>query len=129
LYGLQHSNPINAELAYRGPSANWGTDNDPAEGHRIGGVNVFGGGVALYDHFGMLFGGLGVLGDSSCADHNIAWRTRSNLHLDFVPAGVSPDPLRLDNIVYDQSSGWAHPICSADAVAIAQILPPTEHVV
>ena len=36
---------------------------------RIGGVNVFSGGLALYDAKGVLIGGLGVSGDSSCADH------------------------------------------------------------
>ena len=39
---------------------------------------------------GKLVGGLGVSGDSSCADHNIAWRTRHNLNLDYVPGGVGP---------------------------------------
>jgi len=127
LYGLQHSNPVDPGLAYRGPSVNWGTDNDPTEGWRIGGINVFGGGLALYDSVGTLLGALGVSGDSSCADHNIAWRTRNYLRLDFVPAGVSPDPLRPDNIVYDQTSGWAHPICNNEVVAIAANLPVTEH--
>ena len=42
-------------------------------------MNVFGGGLALYDAAGTLVGGLGVSGDSSCADHNIAWRTRNTL--------------------------------------------------
>jgi hypothetical protein len=42
---------------------------------RIGGVNVFSGGLALYNAKGVLIGGLGVSGDSSCADHNIGWRT------------------------------------------------------
>ena len=40
-------------------------------------------------------------GDTSCADHNIAYRTRATLRLDYVPAGVSPDPLRKDNIIFD----------------------------
>src|SRR5262249_12664748 len=44
LYGLQHSNPVNTHVAYRGPSANYGLANDPMEGGKIGGVNVFGGG-------------------------------------------------------------------------------------
>jgi uncharacterized protein GlcG (DUF336 family) len=127
LYGLQHSNPVEPGLAYRGPSSNWGTAHDPTQGFRIGGINVFGGGVALYNSAGTLLGGLGVSGDSSCADHNIAWRTRNNLHLDFVPAGVSPDASRPDNIVYDQTSGWAHPICNQAVVAIAANLPVTEH--
>jgi uncharacterized protein GlcG (DUF336 family) len=41
-------------------------------GGKIGGVNVFGGVVALYNSQGVLIGALGVSGDSSCADHNIA---------------------------------------------------------
>ena len=67
-----------------------------------------------------LIGGIGVSGDSSCADHNIAWRARNTLNLDHVPAGVSPDATRKDNIVYDitpqtgqmpgvSASGWGHP--------------------
>jgi len=38
--------------------------------------------------------GLGVSGDSSCADHNIAWRTRHTLLLDYLPGGVSGDSAR-----------------------------------
>jgi hypothetical protein len=40
---------------------------------------VFSGGLALYDAEGVWIGELGVSGDSSCADDNIAWRTRHNL--------------------------------------------------
>ena len=67
---------------------------------------------------------LGVSGDSSCADHVIAWRVRDALNLDHVPAGVSGDSSRPDNIVYDISQpgksqavdpksggGWGHPHC------------------
>jgi uncharacterized protein GlcG (DUF336 family) len=135
LYGLQHSNPVNTEVAYRGDPADNGQVDDPMVGGRIGGVNVFGGGLALYNSSGKLIGAVGVSGDSSCADHNIAWKTRHNLHLDYVPAGVSGDPLRPDNIVYDivyqpghpegvSTSGWGHPVCSAAATAIAAALPP-----
>ena len=101
LYGLQHSNPVDPALAYLGPAANFGTAADPMDGYRVGGVNVFGGGLALYNKNHVLIGAIGVSGDSSCADHNIAWRTRNNLGLDHVPAGVSGDPLRPDNIVFD----------------------------
>jgi hypothetical protein len=105
-------------------------------GGRIGGVNVFGGGLALYNSSGKLVGGLGVSGDSSCADHNIAWRTRNALNLDYVPAGVSGDSARKDNIVYDitpqagqmpgtSASGWGHPECSASATTVAKSLPQT----
>jgi hypothetical protein len=96
-------------------------------------VNVFGGGLALYKG-NKLVGGLGVSGDSSCADHNIAWRTRFALGLDHAPAGVSGDSHRPDNIVYDitpqsgqmpgtSASGWGHPTCSAAATSIAATLP------
>ena len=134
LFGLQASNPINVAVAYDGDPSDYGQANDPMIGHHIGGVNVFGGGLALYNKQGQLLGGLGVSGDSSCADHNIAWRTRHNLLLDFVPAGVSGDNTHPDNIVYDitpaaglmigvSAGGWGHPSCSPAAVTIAGQLP------
>src|SRR5947199_4893384 len=76
LYGLQHSNPVDTEAAYKGPSTNYGTPNDPLVGVKVGGVNVFGGGLGLYDSSKQVVGGLGASGDTSCADHNIAWRVR-----------------------------------------------------
>jgi uncharacterized protein GlcG (DUF336 family) len=137
LFGLQESNPVDTGVAYGGNPANNGQSNDPMVGGRIGGVNVFGGGLALYNSNGKIVGGLGVSGDSSCADHNIAWRTRHNLNLDFVPGGVGPDATRPDNIVYDitpqagqmsgiSASGWGHPVCSAAATVIAAGLPPVK---
>src|SRR6185503_12555493 len=75
LYGLQHSNPVDTESAYRGPASSFGQNDDPMVGRRIGGVNVFGGGLALYNAKRQLVGAIGVSGDTSCADHNIAWRT------------------------------------------------------
>src|SRR5271168_1484153 len=48
LYGLQASNPVGTDVAYQGPSAAYGTANDPMVGRKIGGVNVFGGGLAFY---------------------------------------------------------------------------------
>ena len=136
LFGLQASNPVNTDVAYGGNPANNGQSNDPMVGGRIGGVNVFGGGLALYNSTGKLMGAIGVSGDSSCADHNIAWRTRNTLNLDYVPAGVSGDSARQDNIVYDitsqagqmpgtSTSGWGHPACSGDATSIAKTLPAT----
>ena len=123
LYGLQHSNPVDTKTAYRGKAENYGTDVDPMVNHKIGGVNVFGGGLALYDG-GVLVGAIGVSGDSSCADHNIAWRTRMELGLDSVFAGVGTNGD--DNIVYDidgagvSALGWGHPECSDAATAIAE---------
>ena len=122
LFGLQESNPVDTAAAYKGPSWKYGQPNDPLVGQKNGGVNVFGGGLALYNGLGVLVGAIGVSGDTSCADHEIAWRTRNTLELDYVPAGVSGDPLRPDNIVYDitpqagqmpgiSTGGWGHPEC------------------
>ena len=131
LFGLQHSNPVNTEVAYRGPSENIGTLNDPMVGYKIGGVNVFGGGLALYNSNGKILGAIGVSGDSSCADHNIAWKLRHKLNLDYIPKGVSPT--QDDNIVYDitdgvSASGWGHSECSPAAADIARELPKTHPV-
>jgi uncharacterized protein GlcG (DUF336 family) len=134
LFGLQFSNPVNTRVAYRGDSKDYGQSDDPMVGGKIGGVNVFGGGLALYNKDKQLIGAIGVSGDSSCADHNIAWRTRHTLKLDYVPAGVSGDTTRPDNIVYDitpasglaigvSAGGWGHPVCSATATTIAGQLP------
>ena len=134
LFGLQHSNPVSTDVAYRGDSRDYGQNDDPMVGGKIGGVNVFGGGLALYNAKKELIGALGVSGDSSCADHNIAWRTRHTLKLDYVPAGVSGDAIRPDNIVYDitnapgvqigvSASGWGHAACSVAATTISKQLP------
>jgi len=124
LYGLQHSNPVDTEAAYQGPSPNYGTPNDPLVGVKVGGVNVFGGGLGLYDSSKQVVGGLGASGDTSCADHNIAWRVRHALALDYLSGvgGVSGDATRPDNIVFDiapnpfggtgnSAGGFGHPMC------------------
>lgn len=124
LFGLQHSNPVDTRVAYAGNAAEYGTPADALVGNKPGGVNVFGGGVPLYDADGKLVGALGVSGDSSCADHNIAWRVRAALKLDTVPGGVHPDNGN-DGIIYDigadgkSPSGFGHPTCgnSEDTVA------------
>jgi len=135
LFGLQHSNPVDTDAAYGnqlsiGPidpppvsSATFGTPQDPMVGDRIGGVNVFGGGLGLYKG-GVRVGGLGVSGDTSCTDHMIAWRTRNALGYDYLSPvkGVSVDPTRPDNIVFDitpnpyggtgiSAGGFGHPTC------------------
>ena len=135
LFGLQHSNPVDTSAAYAGPSSNYGMGMDPLRGKKIGGVNVFGGGVALYSAGGRLLGALGVSGDTSCADHIIAWKTRHALNLDNVPAGVAGDGK--DNIIHDvtvdaatghttSKGGFGHPACSAESTKIASALP-TSH--
>jgi hypothetical protein len=92
-----------------------------------------GGGLALYNSSGQL---VGVSGDTSCADHNIAWRTRNNLNLDYLPHAFNPsgDPTHPDNIVYDitpqpgqmpgnSPSGWGHPKCGRgeDSISLPAI--------
>ena len=130
LFGLQESNPVDPAVAYGGNADEYGTTTDFMVGKRIGGVNVFGGGLALYDDTGELIGAVGVSGDTSCADHNIAWKVRDGLTLDFIPGGVDPAS-GTDNIVYDidgsgnSASGWGHPECSPEATAIGNGLPAT----
>ena len=72
-----------------------------------GGAIAFGGGVPLY-RGGHIAGGLGVSGDTPCADHEIAKRIRHLAKLD--PAG---GPVA-DDIQYskaDRPSIYTHPLC------------------
>ena len=72
LFGLQHSNPVDTRAAYQGKASQYGDSKDPMVGSKIGRVNVFGGGLALYNSEGELVGAIGVSGDTSCEDHNVA---------------------------------------------------------
>jgi uncharacterized protein GlcG (DUF336 family) len=131
LFGLQFSNPVDPAVAYGqagagGDASKYGTPQDPLVGRFVGGINVFGGALGLYAAGGKKVGGIGVSGDTSCADHNIAWRTRHALNLDRLTSGnvrgLSPAP-RQDNIIYDlnpadkhhaadnSASGFGHPLC------------------
>ncbi len=122
LYGLQFSNPVDTAVAYGGNPAAVGTKFDPMVGNRVGGINVFGGGLALYNSSKKVIGALGLSGDTSCADHNQAWLVRKNLGLDNLAGigGVSGDATRPDNIVYDSingnsnniTDGWEQPTCA-----------------
>ena len=153
LFGLQFSNPVDTAVAYgsssshsgffssTGEVANYGTRYDPMVDHLIGGINVFGGGLGLYDASGNKVGGIGVSGDTSCADHNIAWRTRNNLNLDFLTtagvSGLTAAP-RQDNIIYDipagmnhsaadtSASGFGHPDCGFGESGVSLLLPATQ---
>jgi Haem-degrading len=119
-------------------------------GQKPGGVNVFGGGLALYATGKIIVGGVGVSGDTSCADHDIGWRVRHNLGLDHLAGvgGVSGDPNHPDNIIYDivansdgtggtgqdptgnggvgkSPSGFGHPKClnTADPTTLPKVQP------
>lgn len=129
LYGLQHSNPIDTKAAYadgkESPSS-YGSAKDPMLSKTVGGVNVFGGGLATYKG-GAKTGAIGVSGDTSCADHNIAWRVRQALGL--APGsgvgGVGPSGT-VDGINYDigkdgkSAGGFGHPTCIGTEPKVAK---------
>jgi hypothetical protein len=123
LYGAAATNPPNPALLYKGPAAKWGSADDPLVGKTPGGAVAFGGGLALYGKSGLI-GALGVSGDTSCADHNVAWRVRHLLGFDHVPNGVSPN--HKDQIIYDvgpdgkSASGFGHPTCGGKEAQVAQ---------
>ena len=118
LFGLQESNPIDTTHAYAGNASAFGTDDDPMVGFRIGGVNVFGGGLALYVG-GQKVGAIGVSGDTSCTDHVVAWKVRGLLGGATVPVFGSFDKM-IQDITIDpatglvskaSASGFGHPTC------------------
>ncbi len=103
LYGLNNSNPFVPGALNLGKNA---------VGTTPGGIITFGGGVALYSN-GQVIGALGVSGDSSCADHAIAFRMRLLAGYNAVPSGVAPD--NTDNIIYAPTgtapTGFEQPHC------------------
>ena len=120
LYGLNNSNPFNPRFQPQGSGI----------GFVPGGIITFGGGVALYQN-GQVIGGLGVSGDTACADHTIAYRMRSKAGLAGIPGGVAPG--NTDNIIYPPScpasasnnphcvavlaNTFQHPHCTANDIA------------
>ncbi len=112
LFGLQATNPVDTATMYAGDAETYGTDRDPMVGQKASGVVTFGGGLTLYDRTGVI-GALGISGDTSCGDHNVAWRVREKLGLDKIPGGISAN--NNDAIIYDigmmgkSSSGYGHP--------------------
>jgi len=72
-----------------------------------GGLIFFGGGVALYQGT-TIIGGLGISGDTSCTDHEIAKRVRDLADLN---PGGNPTA---DDITYSSKDGasvFTHPLC------------------
>ena len=133
---MLQANPIDTDLAYKGPARRFGRRNDPMVGRRVGGAIFFGGGLPLFDD-GRIVGGLGAGGDTPCADHMIAWRVRHSLGLDELGAMTIGfniyDPTRPDNIVFDimpnpsggtgiSPSGAGHAVCLNQADPT--LLPP-----
>lgn len=123
LFGLQFSNPVDPSVAYKGSASKFGSSKDPLVGKSIGGVNVFGGGLALYDAGGNLVGGLGMSGDTACADHINSWRVRDALGLDNIPGGVADGT---DNLILADPvtpNTFEHPKCGFGEETIIQNLP------
>jgi len=116
LFGLQHSNPVDAVIAYQGDAKMFGSRSDPLVGERIGGVNVFGGGLALYKGR-IKIGAIGVSGDTSCTDHVTAWKVRDALGLGGVPGGVSSNGT--DQLIVGVG-GFAHPSCHGVGADVTQ---------
>jgi uncharacterized protein GlcG (DUF336 family) len=108
LFGLNNSNPFNPAFREGG--------RPPVR--NPGGIITFGGGVALYGPKGTVIGGLGVSGDTSCADHAIAYRMRKAAGFDGIPAGVAPG--NTDNIIYAPTgqtpTGYQQPHCAASDI-------------
>jgi len=130
LWGLNESNPFNPRFQPQGTGI----------GFVPGGIITFGGGVALY-HNGQVIGGLGVSGDTSCADHAIAYTMRALAKLQ--PTVGGPGLNGTDNILYNPdttclpggpgstkpsttscaaatSNTFMHPHCSA-----SDVIPPS----
>lgn len=72
-----------------------------------GGAIAFGGGVPLYKN-GRIVGGLGLSGDTPCADHEIAKRIRHFAGLD-PRAGMTVDDITYSKV--DRPSIYTHPLC------------------
>lgn len=108
LFGLQESNPVDTGVAYDGNARSFGTPGDPLIGKRVGGINVFGGGLTLYSG-GKKVGAIGVSGDTSCTDHVVAYKVRAGLGLGSVPGGLDKMLQDITNGV--SASGFGHPTC------------------
>ena len=101
LYGLNNSNPF--DPSFLAPPSGSGGGNAQI----AGGIITFGGGVPLYAG-GRIIGGLGVSGDTACADHEIAKRARNLAGLD-PPGGPTADDITYSSP--DGASAFTHPHC------------------
>ena len=101
LWSLGQANPFDPQaLAPTGTQG--GGENQIA-----GGMIFFGGGVPIYKN-GKIIGGLGISGDTSCTDHEIAKRVRTLTGLN------PPGGALVDDITYSSADGatvFTHPLC------------------
>lgn len=101
LWSLGQSNTFNPSLLAP-TSGRGGGDNQIA-----GGLIFFGGGLPLYRD-GKIIGGLGVSGDTSCADHEVAKGVRNLAGLN-PPGGALVDDITYSSV--DGASVFTHPLC------------------
>ena len=101
LFGLNNSNPFDP-LSLAPPGGQGGGKNQI-----VGGIITFGGGVPLYTS-GHIIGGLGISGDTACADHEIAKRVRNLAGLN-PPGGAFVDDITYSSV--DTASAFTHPLC------------------
>jgi uncharacterized protein GlcG (DUF336 family) len=102
LWGVAEPNPFKADCLVSPQDA------DKTDGMLCGGSIAFGGGVPLYRNKTRV-GGLGISGDTACADHEIAKRMRHVANLDPEKGQFA------DDIVYTRADGaspFAHPLCA-----------------
>ncbi|MFN0120033.1 MAG: GlcG/HbpS family heme-binding protein [Blastocatellia bacterium] len=107
LWSLAGSNNFNPEALVPPDGPRGGNERNARGGEIAGGQIYFGGGVPLYRD-GKIIGALGISGDTSCADHEIAKRVRDL-------AGLNPPGGKLvDDITYSRPDGasvFTHPLC------------------
>ena len=99
LYGAAAGNPFDPDCL----------GHDKGVGEVCGGTIVFGGGLPLYDEQGQIVGGLGVSGDTPCADHEVAKVMRAMAGL------TPPGGNHVDDILYavdEPPSPYTHPVCA-----------------
>lgn len=102
LWGVAEPNPFRADCLV-GPK-----DMNATNGKICGGSIAFGGGVPLYRGKTRV-GGLGISGDTACADHEIAKRVRHLAQLDPEKGEFA------DDIIFtatDGASPFGHPLCA-----------------
>ena len=101
LFSLNWSNPFDPSYLAAPNGSSGGTRQI------AGGLITFGGGVPLYSG-GRIIGGLGISGDTSCTDHEIAKRVRDLAGLN-PPGGALVDDIVYPNV--DGPSVFGHPLC------------------
>jgi uncharacterized protein GlcG (DUF336 family) len=101
LWSIANGNPMNPECL--APA----TDLKTGVGKVCGGTIAFGGGLALYKGQTRV-GGLGVSGDTSCTDHEIAKRVRQAAGL-AQPSGMPSDDITFTSA--DGATPFSHPLC------------------